>query len=275
LANLNVRAWGAKLGSDHSGSENGFAQVLVLFSLATLCGLLTVALTQGLRTSQYSRALDLQLRGGAVARSGVDIIIDAIENPSVTLETALLGAEVPYVTMIAGTDTQFEIQAEAGKINPATIELELLAGYLTDAAVPPQTQTELLAALRMPRDEVDGLAALREVHAHLLPFIDMQQLRRDFGIWNTAAGIDPTFASRAVLSAVPDITDADVESLILARWTNPDAGRPVSRYFSRSRAVFCAVATVHWDENRIASYAEAIEITNGGRVLKLSHSCGY
>lgn len=253
--------------------EQGFAQVLVLASLAILSALLTAALTQGAGTNRYSVAFDLQIRGGAIARSGVDLVVHAIEDPTDNLEASLLAPDRPYVATIAGVETELEIQAEAGKLNPATTDLALLAGYLADAAVPPETHIDLLAELAAPRADGDALAALRLVHARLLRHVDWQQLQRDFGIWNTTAGVDPRFASRAVLAAVPDLSD--VENLLRTRKIDPASIHSGSRYFTEGRAVFCVSATARWAADGIASYAEAIEITSGGRVLRLSRSCGY
>jgi hypothetical protein len=254
-------------------AEAGFAQVLVLASLAVVGAILTVALTTGAQTNRYSLALDLQLRGGAIARSGIELIIGAIEQPADTLETSLLAADTPYRTTISGIDTELEIQGEAGKLNPATADLTLIENYFAAAGIPLDAQAELLAALAQPRQEADGLAALRLVHAYLLPHLDLGQLRRDFGMWNTTAGIDPLFASRAVLAAVPDL--GNVESLLQLRKTDPGSVRSLSRHFTESRGVFCLVATAHWAPDRIASHAEIVEITAGGRVLSLRRSCGH
>jgi hypothetical protein len=107
------------------------------------------------------------------------------------------------------------------------------------------------------------------VERFLLPSVAMAQLERDFGIWNQTAGIDPMYASRAVLSAGPNLTLNAVEQVLQLSQNNPSAIRGLSAHFSTGRAVFSIVATVRWGPNETSSKRVPIEISSAGRVLVL------
>jgi hypothetical protein len=253
----------------HARLDGGFAQVLVLTSLATISAIITVALVHASGSGALTSALDRQVRGEAAAVSGIRRVIAAIEAPADDLETRILSSEHPLPFEFGETRVELQIDGEGGKINPVRSAPELLTGYIGTLPLSEDARRGLLAAIEDARELDDREAGLQAVHRYLLPIVPMAQLESDFGIWNQTGGVDPLYASERVLSAIPDLTAGGVAQVLQLRKSDPSAVRALSAHFATGRPIFSIVAVVRGSAGEMTSKRVPIEISSAGRVLVL------
>lgn len=254
-------------GSDRT--SDGFVQVLVLISLATISAILQVILSNSVQLSSSLKALDRSVLGQTAASSAARRVIAAIEDPSDDLETKILAAGTPYPVEIAGTKVEVSIEGEGGKIDPATADQSIIAGYLAPLTLSGDQRSGLMAQLAEARANKSPAAAIGALYRFLVSIVSSDQLRRDFTDLDTTTGIDPMFADDRVLAAIPDIGAGKMAAIKSLRRDNPAGLNGMSAYFTSGQPIFTIVATVHWSATEQYSMGVPIEISTAGQVIAL------
>ncbi len=229
-------AW-RKIGT---GRPRGIALLIVLWGLVLLA-VIAAAFTTETRTEMaLARNLVENAKARALADAGVYRAILGLLAPDVEQRWF---ADAPFYTLASDAgEVRIVINDEAGKIDLNAAPVELIQGLFTANGVEEGEAAALTAAItdfRDPDDETHlgggeaddyraaGLAwgpknkpfeaveelhqvlgMSREVYARVAPFVTVHWRRR---------GIDPVFAAREVLLAVPGVSPGDAEALLGAR----------------------------------------------------------
>lgn len=249
--------------------ETGFAQLMVLGGLAAVAGVLTLATTASLGTSEMAAALANRLEHEIAASSAVHRIISAIADGGDALEIGLLSATALDLD-VGGTSVALSIEGEGGKINPVATRTEIVEGYLRDLGL----STEEFASLRT---EFAGLRADRSASGEvtsavmlaLLPWVAADQIDSDFSPFNDRTGIDLRYASERVLSAFPDLDASEVHQVVERRATDPSVVNGLSAYTESGSSRFSLVATIS-EPTGTFTRRVPIEITPAGSVVLLA-----
>jgi hypothetical protein len=248
---------------------DGFVQIGALAGLAIVAALVTAVLSESVRLSRQTEALDRVTRGAIAADSGIRRLLVAIDSPADALEGWVGVAGVPYPFEFSGLQLTLAIEGEAGKINPLSIAAPILAGYIENLAIPGPDKAILISLLEDARSNEDTGAAMDALHAYLIPALSSEDIARDFTTRSRLAGIDPQLASERVLRAVPDVSDAEAAEIVRGRARQPGAISAPSAYFATGRPLFTLVAAVRWTESESFTRRVPIELTTAGRAIVL------
>ena len=247
----------------------GFVQVLALVGLSLVGGLLTVTLTQSHRTKVSLAVLERQMVADTIAATAIRRLIAAIGDPGDDLDLRVGVYGVPFRVPLAGVPVSLAIVGEAGRIDVLAADPVLLASYVEKTGLARSEQVALISSMVDARAAQDAQAAFDALYRHLIPIGRGEHVVEDFTMRSGLSGVDPLFANERVLKAVPDLTAASVAGILRER----ERGSVVqarSEYFSRGRALFTVVATVHWSDTERLAKRVPIEITTGGQALVLS-----
>ncbi len=248
--------------SARSTSQAGFVQLIVVSALAVLGGLLSASLLGATQTSRQAAALERLVRSEVVADAGFRRLVAAIEDPSDTLENAAL--QEPTKVAFAANELSLRIEANGSKIDVLVAEPQLIERYASQAGLDTPGVAGLLDELGAARRDQDGAKALELVRVALTGLLPGDELNHDFTRFG-GSGIDPTYASRRVLHAVPDLSLADADRIAAASPAERAQEAQLSRYFASGGRRFALVTQVATSEWRLP-----IEISTAGKVIVLA-----
>lgn len=252
--------------ASRAGRPDGFVQVLVLVALATLAGIMTVALATSSQATRNARVLDHRTDAAFAAGSAIRLVLAAFADPLSDLETRLLASDAPVAVQVLGTEVALALEGEAGKINPVTADPDILEGYFADLSLSATDQSALDAVLKAARTSGDADAAIAALHTQLLPFVPAADLARDFTPLSASAGVDPAYASERVLNALPDLSRNGVATVLENRRADPSSVATLSRFFVAGPPVFTIVATRSWGDREATTIRVPVDFSSGRAV---------
>lgn len=248
-------------------SDAGFVQLLVVAALAAVGGLLTAGLMTAMQSSRQTAALERLVRSDAIAASGFRRLATAIEEPADTLESEALRG--PVDVSLGGTGLSLRVEANGSKIDVLAADITMIESYLRQTGLDPQSVTTVLDDVGKARSSANGAAALQIIRAAVIGLVPDSALSRDLTRFG-GMGIDPNYASRRVLRAIPDLTPADAERMASA----PEGGRAqyahLSRYFASTGRRFSLLTTINWTADTMPERRLPIEISTSGKVVVLA-----
>ena len=242
--------------------ERGVALVAVLWAVLLLT-VIAGGFTRDARTTiRIAHNTVENARAEALADAGVTLAIGTLLG-GVDPGAARNDGTVQTV-MFDGARIMVSIQDEGGRINLNLAPVELIAGLFTAAGVDPARSASLAAAVadwrdgdgaRLPdgAEEAEYRAAGLSHGPRNGPFETVAELRRVLGvseeiyeavspaltIYSRRPGIDATTAPRQVLTALPGITESEVDAIMASRASVGEI-RTVSTLTSGEAARFLA-----------------------------------
>ncbi|WP_141728262.1 hypothetical protein [Devosia insulae] len=245
-------------------------QLLVVSALAVLGALLTAGLLAAAQTGRQAAALERLVRSEVAAEAGFYRLVAAIEDPADTLETAALQGQTTLA--LAGNELLLGIETNGSKIDVPAADLQLIERYARQAGLDGRDLSALLAELGAARADGDGSAALEALRVAMTGLLPSQELNRDITRFG-GSRIDPTYASRRVLHAVPDLSPADADRIAAAPPAERAQYAQLSRYFASGGRRFALVTRVAWGATDLSEGCLPIEISTAGRVIVLAEGC--
>ena len=251
--------------------ERGVALIAVLWAVLLLT-VIAGGFTRDARTTiRIAHNTVENARAEALADAGVTLAIDTLLGDVGPGELRTDGTI--QTVMFDGARIMVSIQDEGGKINLNLAPVELIAGLFTMTGVDPARSMSLAAAVADWRDKdsarlPDGAEEAEYRAAGLTdgprngPFETVAELRQVLGvseeiyeavlpaltIYSRRPGIDATTAPHQVLTAIPGITDSEVDAIMASRAsvggqeTTPTlTSGAVAGVFARSRQRFFSI----------------------------------
>jgi general secretion pathway protein K len=206
--------------------ERGIVLLMVLFALALIgAAAVAISLTGRGETKAARNAADAATARNA-AEAGVQIGLRHLLARAATNDLAMPPAES---VQIGGAAVGISVADEEGKLDLNEAPLELIAGALFGAGVPPEQATPLACRLIARRGYADGrceptempetglfksaeeiyhLGVGEPVFWKVLPVVT---------VYSGSSAIDPRVAPPGALAAVPSMTPEDVDAFVQRR----------------------------------------------------------
>lgn len=241
----------------------GFVQILVLVSLTGIGGVVTASVIEAMTGNRAAAALQWTIESDALAGSTFNRISDAVANPSDKLELSLIEKEQALDLGIGVVSAA--VESESSKVNLMLADLAIVHRYATNAGLSTTQAGALVAEVGETRRAGNANKAFDALLLHLLGLRSYSELAADVSVVGTDSGVDPAYATLRVLSAIPDLSPAQVQLLE----KTPASGRATavsSRYFGSSGTRYALVATIrkgaHESQRRLV-----VEVTASGRMV--------
>lgn len=255
---------------DSTAADDGFILVIVLVVLATLAASISGILLISRQTTTLSSILEKGVRGRLTTSTGIRRVIASIEDDTDDMEIAILTAESGYAWTFDDHNIRLFIEGEGGKINPATTEMIIITRYLNQLNLPQEDRVAINALISNGRRNGNSTVTPSDLHPYLLTDISLNQVERDFTTLHQAIGIDPIYASPAVLSAIPDLSQSEVDTILQMSRVNRSEIVGLSTHFVSSPPMFTIVAVTNIRLNRKYTMRVPVEITRSGQVRTLN-----
>ena len=251
-------------------TDGGFVQIGALAGLAVVAASLALSLGGNMQLARDAAAFERRASAALIADSGVRRVLASIEDPADPLAMEVGVAGDLHTLELLGSPVELAIEGEAGKIDPLTAARPILESYFSNAGVPAARIAALMAGLDQARPAADAEAAFELLETYLLPDLTAENLARDFTDRSKLAGIDPLYASRRVLEALPDLGTTEIDEIIRVRSLEPGSlDTTASRYFAGGGAEFTIVAAVPLTGREALVRRVPIELTTAGRAVVL------
>ena len=231
--------------------QRGVALVLVLWVM-TLLAVIAGNFAFSMRSeAQIARNLLVNAQAKARADAGVQLAWFELVKPSADPQRWQANG-VAHEFMLDGTQVRVSILDESGKIDLNTAPDELMKGLFKAAGLSEEASVRLLNAVldwRSPGNlrrlngakEEQYRAAGKNYGPPNAPFETVDELQRILGmsadlysslaptltVYSRQPGINPVFASREVLLAIPSINPGVVDQFLLQRQNALASGQPV------------------------------------------------
>lgn len=227
-----------KIGSQYN--NEGIALVVVLWMLVLLT-IMAGVYNASIRTETVLSAGRLQTaQSRALAEAGVWLALDEIIKPQNERSWGVDNSS--HIMEFGNGKIEIRLQDQAGKIDLNQARQELLNQLLKSAGVDDSSATQLTDAILDWRDrdnlkhnsgaeDSDYLAAGLDYGAKDGPFNNVEELRRVMGmteaifrkiapaltVYSHQPGVNPLFAPRIVLMAIPGVTDTSIDAFLQER----------------------------------------------------------
>jgi hypothetical protein len=246
-------------------SDRGFVQILVLGALATLAALVGAAMMLARTDSTHSAALERLVRTDVLVTSGFRRTMAALGSPTDDFETLALEGDAGFP--LGDVSTNVRIDGENGKIDVLLSDPVLMQQLAGNAGVSPADIRQLADAVAAMREQSDGAGALDAARGVFSPYLpSFAEAVTRFG----GAGIDPTYASADVLSAIPDLSPSDAARIAATPAAERSQLVSLSRYFTSNSRRFSIVVSIDWGLGETATRRLPIEISTSGQPIILA-----
>jgi hypothetical protein len=243
--------------------SGGFVQILVLVSLTGIGAVVTASVIESMTGNRAAAALRWAIESDALAGSTFNRISDAVANPADALELSLIGDEQALDLGIGMVSAA--VESESSKVNLMLADLAILHRYAINAGLSSTQASAFVAGLGEARKVRDATKAFDTLLLHLVGSRSYSDLASDFTVVGTSAGVDPAYATLQVLSALPDLSPAQVQLLE----STPASGRAYavsSKFFASGGSRYSMVATIrkgaHQSQRRLV-----VQVTTSGRMV--------
>jgi hypothetical protein len=221
--------------------DAGFVQMVALAGLAALGSMVMVAMLASSASSTGARALDRLVRADAQTTSGWLRLYAALRDPNDGVESSALNATNESLK-VGKVEVLLRMESEASKFDVGLADIAVLSRYLDNAGIRNAAAGQVLDRVVAARQMGNVDAALTALQVVLLGNLDPPALGRDLTIYGPHAGIDPTFASLAVLAALPDLTPAEASAIDQASYQERQSLGIQSNYFAPGGRTYALVA---------------------------------
>ena len=248
-------------------AQAGFVQILVLVSLTGLGAAVTAAMSVARSGNEAGAALERTIAADLLATSAFRRISSAIADPADSLELALLERGGTIIDL-AGSTVGLELESEASKINLQRADLAIVRRYALNAGLAVPEAEVLTRELATARSSPDPRQSFYAVLTALAGKRTYAELAEDLTIFGETAGIDPAYATARTLSAIPDLSPAQVA---LLQGVPPNRRRDIatSQFFAQSGSRYSFVASIDWG-NGETQRRLVVAITAAGRALTIA-----
>jgi hypothetical protein len=221
--------------------DAGFVQIVALAGLATVGSIVTVVMLTSSASSTGARALDRLVRADAQTTSGWLRLYAALRDPYDDIENSALNATNGSLK-VGKVEVLLRMESEASKLDVGLADIAVLSRYLDNAGIRNAGAEQVLDSVVAARQVGNVDAALTALQVVLLGNLDPYTLGRDLTIYSPHAGVDPTFASLAVLAALPDLTPVEASAIDQASYQERQSLGIQSNYFAPSGRTYALVA---------------------------------
>jgi len=242
-------------------NQNGVVLISVLWVIAGLSIIVASNLT-AVRTDIQLTQTHLRLaQARAISEAGIYWAIHSLLRPR---ETARPGLPEDRVTLDWGNAlVSLSIENDAGRIDINTADPRLIESALVHAGVDASTARNIVAGLERLRAALEASEVADETETRIFQSVEdfaagldvplhiKQRLVSWFTVYNGREGINPLAAGRAVLLAVPGMSEGRVESYLTQRenhpFRTPDPGFDQAYFTDRLSAVYTITASTRID----------------------------
>jgi len=246
--------------------QAGFAQLLVIAALAVLAAVLTVALSTARLGSQQISALDAQVFADTRLTSGLALLQEALRDPTNNLELRALAA--PVMVDLADAEVELAIVGEGGKLDVLRADPALIERFAKNAGLARDETTALLDELGKMRkrgDDAGAMEAVRLAFAETVGPVGVDDNFTRFG----SDRIDPTFATDAVLQAIPDLGPSQIAQMVASPSSQRTQYATLSTYFASGSRRFMLIARMSEKPGHRFEKRLPIELTTSGGFVEL------
>lgn len=247
-----------------SSRASGFAQVIVVGGVAAIAALIAAMMPLTQSTSTATSGLERLLRVEVLARSASARLLTAIESRGDLFEQQALDG--PVALTLADRTLAVSLEGETGKIDVLRSPSEMLARLGQDLGVEPGSRATFEAEIEEARrhDASRTLAVVQRWLAPLHP--DLDTVVTMFG----SEHIDPTYAGIEVLSAIPDLSQADAARILSVPRTNRGQFAELSEHLAVNTRRFSIAVRIEWAADQISIRRLPIELSTSGRAIVLA-----
>jgi len=245
-------------------NDGGFVQLIAAIGLATIGGIITIAVSDAIANSYDRGALERLVSTDAASRSGFIQLESSIDDPTHALDREALKLPTA-VDLGLGYQSRLSIEPVSGKIDVLRAPPEVIARYLESEGADQQIVVSLKDKLKESVTQDDPYTLLDDITIALRGSPYIRRDMTDYG----ASTIDPRFATSRVLAAIPDLSPTTLAALSGQNISSPDIAR-MSHYLSLGQSTrFDLVVSQTWNKSASSERRLPIEITAAGRVLLL------
>jgi len=232
-----------------SDNESGFILVTVLILVMTISALLVVFLKTSFEANRELRVAEHVAKGRVLAKSGINRVFAAINDPSDRFEQLLLNKLGPHHWQFSDENLELNIESEAGKVDLNETSMELIGAYLLQLGLAPDHMRYVEEKLLAARTS-DQQLELDAIYWPVLIYANWVDFHRNFTVRNPRGTIDINFVSADLLSAIPDIDENAVQSILLAREIGSALPAVNSMYLGSGGNVFTITSLVKFAPSR-------------------------
>lgn len=239
--------------------------MVVLAGIAVLAALSVAGLSSAQSADVTAAALERMLRSDVLSRSAFDRVLAALESrPDMFEQQALSG---PTTLQVSPQDMAVSLEGEAGKIDLLQAPLATIARLADNLGLPAAGRNAFVQDLEETRTQGNGQRALDLARQRLALLVtDLDAVVTIFG----GQHIDPTYAPREVLEAVPDLSPVEIAQILSA--PPPERGQFVamSEHFATNSRRFSIAVQIAWAPDQVSIGRLPIELSTSGRAIVLA-----
>ncbi len=249
---------------DGAGGEEGFALLLVIWTLAILATIAVGIVSQGRADLAVTRNLLDAAQAEAAADGGVWHMVAALTGEAGGSRPRADGT--PHLVTVGSILVDVAVQDEGGKVDLREADPQLIANLVKTAGVGEPAARGFVAALlaaRAPKETGDRTVQAAQVETDLsrVGRIDPQvidRLKPITTVYTSHAGINPATAPLPVLLSVPGVQASDVANYIRVRGALPAGAGPLEDFPSLA----AAMPFFRWSDNSVVTITARAQSPN-------------